>query len=211
MIIIAPKVYHSYKPDTDTNACTQKYNLKFKPDDSFYASGLFERFEFKYVQDASAIISIIENIQRVYDSDEFASKQEIQSLFSLLMIHLLRCMTTDSAYEMAERRIYDSQAGEIETFFEKHYDSFPPPSELAQQLRISTRQLDRILKQLFSMSFSCKLAQTKTELAKDLLETTELTAATISDKLGYNSPASFSAAFKKQTGLSPGTYRKNNI
>ena len=213
MMIIAPKVYHSYKPDIDSKACFQKYNLKFKPDERLNFSNVFERFEFKYIEDASEIIGIIENIHKVYGSDEFASKQEIQSLFSILMIHILRCMTADLGLsgEKAEPCMYDRQAGEIEAFFEKHYDSFPAPVELAQQLCVSTRQLDRIIKQLFAMSFSGKLAQTKTELAKDLLETTDLSAASISEKLGYNSPASFSAAFKKQTGLSPGTYRKNNI
>ena len=212
MMIIAPKVYHSYKPDNESREYEHRYNFKFKPDEGYYASGLFEDFKFMYIEDAVRIINIIEDIHNVYDSDEFASKQEIRSLFTLLMINILRHMVVKKADEQREVKAlaFDSKANEIEAFFESHYDSFPPPSELATQLCVSTRQLDRILKQLFSMSFSAKLAQTKTELAKDLLETTGLSAANISDKLGYNSPASFSAAFKKQTGLSPGTYRKNN-
>ena len=212
MMIIAPKVYHSYRPDNESRKYAHKYNFKFKPDESYCLSGLFKDFKYIYIEDAVKIISIVEDIHNVYGSEEFASKQEIRSLFTLLMINILRHMVIEKPGEDKEAAApeFDSKANEIEAFFERHYDSFPAPSELAIQLCVSTRQLDRILKQLFSMSFSSKLAQTKTELAKDLLETTGLSAAKISDKLGYNSPASFSAAFKKQTGLSPGTYRKNN-
>ncbi len=212
MMIIAPKVYHSYKPDNDSSVFTHKYNFKFKPVESYYTSGLFKDFKYMYIEDADKIISIIEDIHNVYCSDEFASKQEMKCLFTLLMINILRHISLKEADGTKEelKPEFDSNANEIEAFFESNYDSFPPPSELARQLCVSTRQLDRILKQLFSMSFSAKLTQTKTELARDLLETTELSVASISDKLGYNSPASFSAAFKKQTGLSPGVYRKNN-
>ena len=212
MMIIAPKAYHSYKPDNESKECAHKYNFKFRPDESYYTSGFFKDFKYMYIEDAAKIISIIEDIHKVYGSDEFASKQEMKSLFTLLMINILRHIAEKEADGNSKELIqeFDSKAYEIEAFFESHYDSFPAPSELASQLCVSTRQLDRILKQLFSMSFSSKLLQTKNELAKDLLETTGLSVASISDKLGYNSPASFSAAFKKQTGLSPGTYRKNN-
>lgn len=212
MLIVAPQMYHSYKPCVDNENKAQKYNLKFMFKESQKSNTIFENFSYKYVKDAYQLINIIEKIHYIYHSKDFASKQEIECYFTILLINILRCMTKDTANVQKPKAPleHDSSIPKIESFFEKHYDSFPSPADLAKHLCVSTRQLDRILKQLFSMSFSAKLAQTKTELAKDLLETTDMSIVKISENLGYNSPASFSASFKKQTGVSPNTYRKNN-
>lgn len=212
MIIVAPQIYHSYKPYSKDEKKAQKYNLKFMFKESQKAKKLFEDFSYKYIEDACQLINLIEQIHTVYNSNNFASKQETESYFTILLINILRCMTREAEEIPKEKKPkeYNSSIFEIESFFERHYDSFPSPADLAKHLCVSTRQLDRILKQLFSMSFSAKLTQTKTELAKDLLETTDMSIVKISENLGYNSPASFSASFKKQTGTSPNTYRKNN-
>lgn len=212
MIIVAPQMYHSYKPCREDDNKAQKYNLKFMFKESHRTNKLFENFSYKYIKDAYQLINVIEQIHAVYNLDNFASKQETESFFTILLINILRCMTKEAEEVSEEKQLkeHNSSIFEIESFFERHYDSFPSPVDLAKHLCVSTRQLDRILKQLFSMSFSAKLAQTKTELAKDLLETTDMSIVKISENLGYNSPASFSASFKKQTGVSPNTYRKNN-
>lgn len=212
MLIVAPQMYHSYKPCGDNENKAQKYNLKFIYKESQRTNKLFENFSYKYIEDAHQLINLIEHIHAIYNSKDFASKQETESYFTILLINILRSMTKEAGEVSKEKVLkeHNSSIFEIESFFERHYDSFPSPADLAKHLCVSTRQLDRILKQLFSMSFSAKLAQTKTELAKDLLETTDMSIVKISENLGYTSPASFSASFKKQTGISPNTYRKSN-
>ena len=214
MVIIAPQVYHAYKPDEMQASEVVKYTLKFNYTPSEKADELFERFSFRYVENIENVFDTIESIHDAYGTDTFGAKQKIASLFCVLLIEVLREISKKTLEE--KRKDVDANRGDykvievaqIEAFFEKNYNAFPSPADLARHLSVSTRQLDRILKQHFAMSFSAKLVSTKTELAKDLLKSTDLSVASISEKLGYLSPASFSAVFKKQTGVSPNSFRK---
>ncbi|WP_444943950.1 helix-turn-helix domain-containing protein [Microbulbifer sp. ZKSA006] len=47
------------------------------------------------------------------------------------------------------------------------------------------------------------------QLAKQLLMTTSLSTAEISDKCGYESESAFRKAFKKQLDINPGSVRKS--
>ncbi len=214
MVIIAPQVYHAYKPDELQTTDIVKYTLKFNYAPSKKADELFERFSFRYVENIENAFDTIESIHEAYGKDTFGVKQEIDSLFCILLIEILSEMSKDMLEnerkdDCAKQGDYKAiEVAQIEAFFEKSYNAFPSPADLAKHLSVSTRQLDRILKQHFSMSFSAKLVSTKTELAKDLLKSTGLSVANISAKLGYLSPASFSAVFKKQTGISPNSFRK---
>ncbi len=212
MVIVAPQVYHAYKPVENRARDVIKYTLKFSYVPDQKTEKLFDQFSFRYVRDVEHIFETIERIHNVYGADKFGAKQEIGALLSVLLVQILREMTKDTATSGAdvglpEYRDKAVEVAQIEAFFEKHYDAFPSPAELAKHLNVSTRQLDRILKQLFGVSFSVKLVATKTELAKDLLKSTDLSVTDISQRLGYLSPASFSASFKKQTGVSPNSFR----
>ncbi|MBT3319712.1 MAG: helix-turn-helix transcriptional regulator [Clostridia bacterium] len=212
IVIVAPQVYHAYKPDENRARDVIKYTLKFSYAADEKTEKLFDQFDFRYARDMAHIFQTIERIHSVYGADEFGVRQEVGALFSVLLVQILREMTKDTATRGAdiglpEYRDKAVEVAQIEAFFEKHYDAFPAPADLAKHLNVSTRQLDRILKQLFGVSFSGKLVSTKTELAKDLLKSTDLSVTEISQRLGYLSPASFSASFKKQTGVSPNSFR----
>ncbi|EGP4871826.1 AraC family transcriptional regulator, partial [Enterococcus faecium] len=48
-------------------------------------------------------------------------------------------------------------------------------------------------------------------IANDLLSSTEYSIQQISDKIGFSTVQSFSKAFKKANGVSPGVYRKRRL
>ena len=83
--------------------------------------------------------------------------------------------------------------------------------ELSDELFISERQLSRLIKKYYNMTFVERKNYLRTENAKNLLLTTELSIDEISEKLGYSDRNSFTFSFKKITGLSPAEYRKNNL
>ncbi len=83
--------------------------------------------------------------------------------------------------------------------------------ELSDELFISERQLSRLIKKYYNMTFVERKNYLRTENAKNLLLTTKLSIDEISEKLGYSDRNSFTFSFKKITGLSPAEYRKNNL
>jgi AraC-like DNA-binding protein len=78
---------------------------------------------------------------------------------------------------------------------------------VAQLLGLSRQMLQRRLK-ASGTSFAHELMQLKQQHAIEALVHTDRPVAEIGETLGFNSPASFTRAFKSWTGLSPREYRK---
>lgn len=80
-------------------------------------------------------------------------------------------------------------------------------SDLAADVFLSRSQLHRKLQALSGCSTSAFMQLVRIEYAKDLLEDASLTVAEIAYRSGYSSPAYFSTAFAKHTGVSPSEWR----
>ncbi|MCI8525930.1 MAG: AraC family transcriptional regulator [Oscillospiraceae bacterium] len=96
----------------------------------------------------------------------------------------------------------------IDEFFNLHYDWNNGNEYLAQQLHISTRQLDRILQKRYHMSYREKLLDIRLTNALDYLLSSDRSITEISEMVGYSSPANFSAFIKRATGKSPSEIRR---
>ena len=79
---------------------------------------------------------------------------------------------------------------------------------LSQISDISTSQLRRIFKEVYSVSPLTYLNILRIDHSKDLLKHTNLTVTQISEQLGYPDVYSFSKQFRKLSGLPPSQYRR---
>ncbi len=79
--------------------------------------------------------------------------------------------------------------------------------ELARCLHISERQLYRLLKKYSGESFKQKLVGYRIETAKELLNTTALAVEEVAVRVGYDNISSFTRAFRKAVGTTPGAFR----
>ena len=82
-------------------------------------------------------------------------------------------------------------------------------TDLSRLLGLSTRQTQRLLQQNFGRTFSQKLTEARMAAASQYLLNTDLSVTEISERAGFSSIEHFSAAFRRFTGQSPRTYRKN--
>lgn len=81
-------------------------------------------------------------------------------------------------------------------------------NELAAQSGLSGRHLTRVVRDLYQSSPMDRVAKIRMEEAAKLLLYTTHSLQTIADLVGYTDPFSFSAAFKRKLGVSPGAYRR---
>ncbi len=81
---------------------------------------------------------------------------------------------------------------------------------LARSLFVSRRQLSRIMRECYSMTFTEKVNDLRAEYAKNLLVTTNMTVAEISDACGFSSVQYFYKVFTGKYGISPGKLRREN-
>ena len=84
---------------------------------------------------------------------------------------------------------------------------FPPITEVAKQLRMSTRTLKRKLAE-HGTTFSALRDDQRRQRALLLLENRDLSIGEIATKLGYSELPNFTRAFRKWTGKTPNAYRE---
>ncbi len=82
---------------------------------------------------------------------------------------------------------------------------------VCNSIYISISYFSLIFKKYTDMTFVEYLTNFRIEKAKELLKTTALRSSEIAYNIGYNDPHYFSAAFKKNTGLTPTDFRENLI
>ena len=83
--------------------------------------------------------------------------------------------------------------------------------EIASNLATSRTQLHRKIKSLTGKSITQYINHIRIEKGKNLLKNESLNINDIAYKLGFESTNYFSRVFKKETGLSPLSYRKSHI
>ncbi len=97
----------------------------------------------------------------------------------------------------------------IHVFIHNHLGEEVSLEELATILRLSTRQVGRIVKENFGCSFKELVTKLRMEKAGELMRRKELRVSEVSSMVGYSSERGFYTAFKNHFGCLPKEYRKN--
>ncbi|GAK41772.1 hypothetical protein TCA2_4264 [Paenibacillus sp. TCA20] len=82
---------------------------------------------------------------------------------------------------------------------------------LSDLLNMSSTYLSTYIKEKTGSTFSEHLHRVRVEKAQELLITTGMTINRIAAQVGYVNFSSFNRMFKKETGMTPGQYRKQEI
>ena len=133
-------------------------------------------------------------------------REMMQAKVSTLVLALLRAMNLQgdvNGLDKEGRRMPSA----IDMYFERNLAQNPSAEDLAQQLHMSRRHLNRILQANYGMGFREKLLQARLERAKWLLRHTESSVSVIAGEVGYTYDSAFREAFYRQEGMTPQAYR----
>ncbi len=81
-------------------------------------------------------------------------------------------------------------------------------SDMADEVMLSPAYFQVLYKRAFGVTCIADVIQAKTDLAKELLLSSNLSIAAIAEELGYSQVYHFIRQFKKSTGITPGAFRK---
>lgn len=154
------------------------------------------------------ILGFAEEIHKLYISHANMKYLSIGAYLKLLLIecnNICSINPEDSEFESPANNIIRDFKATVDLNYKKEHST----SFYAQELFITPDHLNRTIKE--KMGKTAKeyiMARIATE-AKRLLYFTDLTNKEIAYELGFNDPGNFSAFFKKNTQMSPSSFKKN--
>ncbi|MGO4497876.1 helix-turn-helix domain-containing protein [Paenibacillus sp. 2RAB27] len=102
------------------------------------------------------------------------------------------------------------QVEEVVAYIRAHYDQDISLQLCADLVGLSSSQLSRSFKKMMGINFVDYVIQYRVGIAKELLGDPKNSIQAVTDKLRYTSVNSFNRIFKKITGTTPGSYRKDS-
>lgn len=213
-VMIAPGAYHSVRaPSAGLEKMCISFNLP-RPETIHVqeAASLSAAF---YARDGAIVStaqlegtlrSIAALVRR--NPSGFWDAERLKAQIVLMILGLYDELTGPRPLRVPARQPAGTAAFIIDEFFNLHYDWNNGNEYLAQQLHISTRQLDRILQKRYHMSYREKLLDIRLTNALDYLLSSDCSITEIAEMVGYSSPANFSAFIKRATGKSPTEIRR---
>ena len=97
---------------------------------------------------------------------------------------------------------------EICRYMEEHLDESLTISALSRRACLSTTTFKEGFRRLYGLPVHTWLRQRRMERAAELLRDSSLSVLGVAQSVGYGSASQFSAAFRRQYGMTPAMYRK---
>ena len=170
---------------------------------------LFARTLFWIGRDDGTVFSLLERLVAENRQSQLDTREMSETLLREILIQLTRLYRREAGARDRTPPLLtrDSFMPILEDAFFYRYRTLTL-SELSGLLNLSARQTQRLLLSHFGKTFSQKLTEARMAAAAQFLENTRLSVTEISERLGFSSIEHFSAAFRRQMGLSPRAYRK---
>lgn len=160
-------------------------------------------------QDSQGIHSIMKQIFFELEHRYIGYQNQVQLLLSQLLIHLVRnyekCPISSTSFRA--NNLSNSKSFIIEEYFLYEYQSLSL-EELADRLKVSPRQAQRLLLEYYGKSFQQKKTESRMSAAAIMLSDSKRSISSIADALGYSSSEHFSSAFRKYYNKPPREFRK---
>ncbi|WP_167858924.1 helix-turn-helix transcriptional regulator [Paenibacillus cymbidii] len=218
--VIPPNTVHAQLPGHQggvSKTCFFFRCAHARPDSDREATGLpqlLAALPFFTVPDHPIIPALLAAIETELQRRRTGHVVAVGSLFAQLLVEVIRSSPLQAAECRDDRQPQTSgnDSGDrertIELFFSERFGSKLRESDLSAELFVSTRQLNRILHDMYGMSFRQKLLDTRMKEAQDLLRNSKRTVRDIAENVGYPFAEHFHADFKAYAGLTPAAFRK---
>lgn len=221
VVVIPPNFYHSSHAEDTSQIRNYAFRLEIDYDKKTIES---EKEYNKIIENLTGkgmiityspwAIALISEIKTELLNTQFGSFDLAEIAFKKLIIKLLRTVLKKSE---KSRENLDNAYNDIlvrnETitlFFDKNFSN-PDLSanDLATHLNLSVRQLNRVFREVYNISFHKKLIEIRLALARKFLLKTNYTVEEVAEKVGFSSSSGFFVAFKKEFGVTPNEFRQN--
>jgi AraC-like DNA-binding protein len=138
-----------------------------------------------------------------------------ESYIRLKLIELFLFLSVAKPDDTRERKyFYRTRVDAVRAMHEymaAHLDNHLTLDELSERFNIPLTAMKNCFKSVFGAPIHTYMREYRLQTAAALLRETDEPIAKISERVGYDSHAQFSSAFKSSAGMSPSKYRKVSV
>lgn len=172
------------------------------------ARTLFET-KFWFGRDEHGSIDVFQKIMDELDGRLVGYYLNIRNYVSQIIINAVRCCNNQkkALYDLPSKTLYDKRMHILDRLLDCGYHKDLSLDQLADEMKVSRRQLNRIIKRHYATTFKRRVTDLKLERAKEMLLGTEMSIEKIAEEAGYASTSYFCKRFKERTGITPTQFR----
>lgn len=215
VFITPPLMYHTYfrRSDAPFQFRSIRFDIAAAKDEPSgqQQAAIMSRFAYPVLfhDDDGWLEVLFLRIERVFYQRAPGYMSQVGALLTSLMLTVLEKMFPDGSLRWSDEcTAYDIQREVvIEQYLVRHYHENITVGDLAEELSLCPRQVNRIFLDLFGCSFGRKLLEFRLEQAKLFLLYTNHSVQEISMYCGFNSTSYFHTSFQKAAGCTPRQYR----
>ncbi len=217
ILLVQPLEYHCRSRKSDAEKDSAQYNLRFTILEPKGQKGKRSYLSLKnalsgvrFVKDEGMkILAYLRVLQEELKEKNSGYIDSVRSLCTLILLNYLRLIQLDTDHVFPKQAVEYRGYGrsQIDEFFLEKYLTDVRIEDLADDMKISPRQLNRVMNKMFGMSFTEKLTEMRLKEAALRLSTSDVEVVKISALCGFKNYNNFYQCFKKFYCMSPLQYR----
>ena len=223
---IPPFVYHRTIPGSTDYY--ESYLLKFSPDfakeltDALglqFLDNLYSQFPKRFEpEDEKELFSLAKTLLEAYDASnllEDPSEQKVARIKMKYLLYSLLMLIDDKGESAIEKTQHHKSTlsepiMEAVYYIESNYQKSLNINEVAAISGYSVSYFSKLFKNQLGKAFSEYLCLTRLKHVQNLLLATDMSATEIALECGFPYPGNMTASFKKEFGMTPLKFRKQN-
>ncbi|WP_424989352.1 helix-turn-helix domain-containing protein [Flagellimonas sp.] len=188
------------------------YDLNFLEhrlsDFPFYSSLQYPPVVEAPTEELSSLAHMFEKARLEYHGDKLLREIKILNLINGIYINLSRIYTIDTNLSKLGSERYSFWLNRLEHLIEKHFRREKLPKFYANRLNITTKHLNRVVKETTNKTTSEVISDRVVLESKRLLVHSPGNLTQIAYELEFSDSTYFSKFFKAKTGMTPMAFRK---
>jgi len=199
IIILPPALPHTLSSDTGYSQIGIDFRKCTDSDNPHHPLATAEN---TYHSSAPRFLDMANDIAKWIDSFSIHSDNILKNYVNLFMLLVANRQVNHQSSHFGTR---------LSDYLDQNLDNENSVDEISAALSVSTSHLQRLCREHFGVGVKTLFNKKRFAKACSLLTDTQMSAKEIGEAIGFSSAANFSAFFKKHSGVTPATYRKNNF
>ncbi|MBE6633494.1 MAG: helix-turn-helix domain-containing protein [Ruminococcaceae bacterium] len=219
LLLVHPLEYHC-QTNTAMLPDSTQYNLRFTPEPPPDSSPASAKNAY------NATLRLLNNTRRLHDdnrkllvllellAEEIHRRHQgfvsnIQSICSCILVEILRLTksSVEGVFSADELEFHGYGRSKLDEFFRHKYLTDVKVQDLANDMKVSTRQVNRVMNRMFGMSFTQKITEMRLHRVAVELTQNNKPIQQICLECGFTNYTRFFSSFRKEFGMTPGQYR----